>query len=68
MPCAECGESLDRLVGLDHRCDPTRRVEFQMFGLREGVAAFEARLQRHLDTAAGRFEAWLAAQQVRRTR
>lgn len=65
MPCGECGESLDRSTAPAHRCDPRRRLEFQMFALRPGLAAFEDRLQQHLDTPAGRFEAWLAAQQVR---
>jgi hypothetical protein len=65
MPCGKCGESLDRSAAPSHRCDPRRRVEFQMFALRAGVAAFEDRLHEHLDTATGRFETWLAAQQVR---
>lgn len=65
MPCEECGESLDRAVASTHRCDPQRRVDFHMFALRDGIAAFEIRLHQHLDTPAGRFEAWLAAHRVR---
>jgi hypothetical protein len=65
MPCGTCGESLDRFAAPTHRCDPGRRAEFQMLARRAGVAAFEDRLHQHLDTPAGRFEAWLAAHQVR---
>lgn len=36
-----------------------------MFALREEIASFETRLHRFLQSGAGRFEAWLAARQVR---
>ena len=65
MPCADCGESVDRAAPSAHTCDPHRRLWFQMFGLRHEIAAFEISLREHLDTPRGRFETWLAAQQVR---
>ena len=36
-----------------------------MFGLRDDIAKFEALLRHYLHTAAGGFEVWLAARQVR---
>ncbi len=67
MPCAECGESLERFAAGAHHCDQARRVEYQLFGMRHEVAAFESRLQHYLDTPRGSFERWLAARQVRNT-
>jgi hypothetical protein len=69
MPCEGCGESLDLATSTPvHSCDPQRRVDFQMFALRDDIGTFEAHLHRHLDTPDGRFEAWLAARQVRQER
>jgi hypothetical protein len=67
MPCPECGESVERLPDDDtpHRCDPARRVEFQMCALRDELAGCEDELHRYLQTTRGRFEVWLAARQVR---
>ena len=68
MPCPDCGESVDRSTAHVHSCDPHRRLWFQMFGLRHEIAAFEFKLGEHLDSPRGRFESWLAAQQVRAAR
>ena len=65
MPCADCGESVERAVSSDHRCSAERLVEYRMFALRHDIASFEARLRRFLQSGAGRFEVWLAARQVR---
>jgi hypothetical protein len=65
MPCSRCGASVDRHTQPVHWCDPARQVEYQMFALRHDIASFEARWQRHLDSATGRFELWLASRQVR---
>ena len=65
LPCEDCGESVERSVAPDHRCSAERLADFQMFGLREDIAAFEGRLRRFLETGHGRFETWLAARQVR---
>jgi hypothetical protein len=67
MPCAECGESLDPSAVANHRCDPERLVEYQMFGLKDDIAKFDVRLHDFLETPTGRFEVWLAARDVRRT-
>lgn len=66
MPCEQCGESLDRTSAASHQCDPERLAEYQMFGMRHGIAGFETRLREYLDRAHGRFEVWLAARHVRR--
>jgi len=49
-----------------HRCKRERLVEYQLFELRDDIAKFEGRLRHYLHTATGRFEAWLAARQVRK--
>jgi hypothetical protein len=64
MPCRECGASVDGNLPL-HECSPARRVDYQMFGLRDEVAHLEIGIHQYLETAPGRFESWLAARQVR---
>ena len=63
MPCAHCGASVERSTV--HECDGERLADYQMFGLRENIATFDTLLSTYLHTAAGRFEVWLAARQVR---
>lgn len=65
MPCEECGASIDRASLAEHVCSPGRRADYQLFGLRGELTELEAEIRRHLATAAGRFETWLAARQVR---
>ena len=65
MPCATCGDSVERSDSERHRCDPERMLSFVMFGLRGEVAAFEPRFRDFLDTRTGRFEVWIAARNVR---
>jgi len=65
MPCDACGASVDRTVVREHRCATERLADFEMFGLRGEVAQLESGVRRYLATAAGQFEAWLAARHVR---
>lgn len=65
MPCAQCGESVDRWAGPEHRCPPPRVVDEQSVALRDEVARLEAGLEDYLRSRLGRFETWLAARQVR---
>ena len=65
MPCAECGASVDGRADTPHACSHERRVEYQMFGLREEVAALEAGVRGYLGTPLGKFEVWSAARLVR---
>ena len=66
MPCPECGESVERSIGLDqHQCSRERWASYQMFRLRDEIDQLESGVHRYLNTASGRFESWLAARQVR---
>ena len=65
MPCQECGGSVERTALPEHVCSPERWADYQMFGLRDEVAQLEAGISQFLATAAGRFESWLAAREVR---
>jgi hypothetical protein len=67
MPCTECGDSVDQASDSPHQCSPERRADYQMFGLRDEVAQLQSAVEGYLGTAAGRFETWLAARQVRAT-
>jgi hypothetical protein len=66
MPCAECGASVDRADPSAHACDLDRLVDYHLFGLRSEVARLEESVAAFLDSAAGRFEVWLARREVRR--
>jgi len=48
-------------------CDPERVVEYRMVGLRGEVDRLEESMQEHLATPGGRFEAWMAWHEVRRS-
>lgn len=61
MPCPECGSSVERAESPRHLCDPERRLDFRLFGLRDEVEAFESELTAYLETPRGRFELWYAA-------
>lgn len=67
MPCPDCGESVARRAPMAHECDPGRRADFMMFGLRDEIRAFDAMFEEYVLSPVGRFEAWLAARDVRRT-
>ena len=63
IPCTECGASLAGEDGDEHVCDGERRIDFQMFRLRGGIARFEVDLAEFLKTPGGRFEAFYAERQ-----
>lgn len=65
IPCATCGEAIQREQTGSHVCDPERRVEFQMAAAQHRIDAVDSELEKYLATNAGRFEAWLAARDVR---
>lgn len=66
-PCGHCGTSLTAEGRDTHVCDPVRRVEFQMYMLRHEIACFGTQVREFLEGKEGRFEAWLAARDVRRS-
>ena len=68
MPCDDCGESVERTAAESHVCNPERLLDYQMFRMRDEIAGFETKLHEHLDGSQGRFETWLAARDIRRTR
>jgi hypothetical protein len=67
MPCAQCGASVPRVAAEYHACDPRRWVEFQIAAMTSAIASFDTELREYLASKEGRFEAWLAARDVRRT-
>ena len=68
MPCDDCGESLDRTASVAHVCAPERLADFQLFTMRDDIAAFESRYHTYLRSPHGQFEVWLAARHVQGTR
>jgi hypothetical protein len=60
MPCTECGSSVAAAEREEHVCDPERLLDYRMFQLREEITGLEAGLREFLDSAQGRFAAWLA--------
>ena len=60
MPCPECGASVAAGEQEAHVCDPNRRLDFQLFRLRDDVDAFDEALSSYLESTEGRFAQWLA--------
>jgi hypothetical protein len=65
VPCSSCGAAVERSQKDDHVCDRTRRLDYQMFQLREDVAALDAELRAYFDSPRGRFELWFAERERR---
>jgi hypothetical protein len=60
MPCPDCGASLAGEERAEHTCDRERRLDYQMFQLRDEIGHFDGELAVYLDSPAGRFEVWYA--------
>lgn len=58
MPCSTCGASVAHADRATHACDPDRLLDYEMFGLRDGVAALEEGFGAWLETPQGRFARW----------
>lgn len=67
VACSECGAAVERPMFDDHVCDRERLLDYQLFQLRDEVAALEIDLAAYLDSPAGRFELWCAERDRRRT-
>ncbi|HEX4976506.1 MAG TPA: hypothetical protein VFV40_01450 [Nocardioides sp.] len=67
MPCPDCGEAVER-TGVGHSCRAERLIDAELAALRAGLETLEFDVHRFLDTPEGRFETWLAARRVRRSR
>lgn len=44
MPCVGCGASIDGAAADAHVCDTERYLDFQLFQLRDEIAAFDDQL------------------------
>jgi hypothetical protein len=60
MPCTECGASVARGQSDAHECDRERLLDHRIFQLRDEIARFDEQLTAWLQSADGRFAAWLA--------
>lgn len=60
MPCPDCGESLERAERERHECDPARRLDYELFQLRDEIAGFDDAFTAWLATADGQFQMFLA--------
>jgi hypothetical protein len=58
--CDDCGASVERDESGGHECDLERRLDYQIFHLRDEVARFEVELGAYLASPSGRFETWHA--------
>jgi hypothetical protein len=59
-PCVQCGVWVPHDETEDHVCDGERILDFRVFQLRGEIAAFDMQLASWLETARGRFAAWIA--------
>lgn len=60
MPCEECGAPVKRDERDEHVCDPERKLDYEMFRLREEVSSFDAHLACWLASPHGQFEIFCA--------
>ncbi len=65
MPCPDCGASLERNDDA-HECERERRLEFQLFQLRDQIDEVEAEVAEYLASPQGRFELYYAERDRRR--
>ena len=54
-PCERCGASVPRGEAGEHACDEERRLDYELFQLRDGLTGFEDALSAWLETPQGRF-------------
>jgi hypothetical protein len=64
-PCPDCGASVAAAEMDEHVCDTERRLDYQMFRLRDEIAGFDSEVTSYLESPAGRFELWYAERQRR---
>jgi hypothetical protein len=60
LPCSDCGAAVARSLPHDHACDRERLLDYQIFQLRDEIAAAGDELAAYLDSPRGRFELWSA--------
>lgn len=59
-PCVQCGFWIPYGDEDEHVCDAEDVLSFQLFLLRDEIAAFEMQLIAWLDSPQGRFATWIA--------
>ena len=59
MPCPDCGASV-AVVGEEHVCNPERRLDFELFQLRDEITNLDTQIGDYLSSARGQFEQWRA--------
>ncbi len=65
MPCPDCGESVAADARIEHLCDNERWLTYQLFQLRDEIAAFDEQLGAYLVSPRGRFALWDAERRRR---
>ena len=60
LPCSDCGAAVEQSRHDEHVCDRERRLDYQLFQLRDEIATVEGELAGYLDSPRGRFELWCA--------
>jgi hypothetical protein len=65
MPCSDCGAAVERASTQEHVCDRSRLIDYQMFQLRDEMAAVDGEVAAYLDSPRGRFELWWAERERR---
>jgi hypothetical protein len=60
VPCSECGEAVERGREDDHVCERERLLDYQMFQLRDELAAVDGEVAAYLESPHGRFDLWCA--------
>lgn len=63
LPCPECGASVPTAAAADHVCSEERRLDYQLFLLRDEIAGLDREVAGYLDSPQGRFELWYAARE-----
>ena len=66
MPCPDCGASVAVASDAEHVCNPDRRLDYELFQLREEISELGTEIGDYLASAPGMFEAWQVEQERRR--
>lgn len=65
LSCDDCGASVERGERTGHECDRERRLDYEVFQVRDELGRFEAELAAYLALPRGRFEVWYAERERR---
>jgi hypothetical protein len=60
LPCSKCGTAVERSKHDEHVCTRKHRLDYEMFQLRDELAALDHEMAHYLDSPHGRFELWAA--------